>query len=251
MQPTPFTTTMYSGSTFYTSSTILPDGQEEVEVVEPETTTTTSYVATTTIYTTTNTGASGQVTVLVVQPTPGMQYFGFEDPADAGSAQQPNASRFNNDAANINVQGVFPDNINFQTQEVTGLYQFPGQSAPTDASNYAVVFEGYFYGPEGTYSVTVSTATDDYGFLWTNSSAYSDWTNNNAEVTESIGGDYTQNHTFTIAPGDFLPMTILWVNVYQTGDLEFVIYPPGGGNITDTSGYFVQPFAGDNFVYHV
>lgn len=251
VQPTPFTTTIYSGSSFYTSSTILPDGQEEVEIVEPETTTTTtSYVATTTIYTTTNTGASGQVTVLVVQPTPAMQYFGFEDQEDYVSSNQPDSSRFNNDAANIDIQGAFPDDINFFTDS-TGLYQFPGQSTSTDASAYAVVLEGYFYGPGGTYTVTVSTATDDYGFLWTGSTAYSNWTNDNANVTESIAKGSTQNCTFSIATGEFLPMTILWVNVYQSGGLEFVIYPPAGGEITNTSGYFAQPYAGDSFVYHV
>ena len=161
VEPTPFTTTIFSGSTAYTTSTVLTDGQQEVEVVVPETTTTTtSYTATTTIYTTTNTGTSGQVTVLVVQPTPGMQYFGFQDSADNVDSSQPDASKFNNDAANIDIKGVFANDANFFT-DTNGLYQFPSQLTPTDAANYAVVLEGYFYGPQGEYTVTLNTATDD------------------------------------------------------------------------------------------
>ena len=262
VQPTPFTTTIFSGSSSYTSSTILPDGQEEVEIIEPATTTTTSYTATTTVYTATNTGFNGQVTVLVVQPTSGMQYFGFEDPADAYRGTQPDASRFNNNASDINIQGAFPDEINFNTNS-TGYYQFPGQTNQTDVATYAVVLEGYFYGPQGEYSVSLSdTGTDDYSFLWTGSNAYSAWTNANAAITESIAGQYTQNHTFNLtAESEFLPMTILWINVFSSGSLEFVIYPPAGegifvypptgGEITNTSGYFFQAYTGDSFVYHV
>ena len=178
-----------------------------------------------------------------------MQYFGFEDAQDFGSAQEPDASRFNNDAANINVKGAFPSDINFQTSP-TGGYTFPNQSVETNASTYAVVLEGYFYGPEGNYSVTLSKATDDYGFLWADTAAYSGWSNSDADITESIAGGYTQNHSFFLAEGEFLPMTILWVNVYQFGALNFLIYPPYGGETNDTTGYFAQPYAGDGFVYH-
>ena len=45
-------------------------------------------------------------------------------------------------------------------------------------------------------------------------------------------------------------MTILWVNVYESGTLDFLIYPPYGGETNDTTGYFAQPYAGDGFVYH-
>lgn len=178
-----------------------------------------------------------------------MQYFGFYDPEDAGDASQPSAGKFNNNATEIDIQGVFPNDINFNTS-ANGSYQFPGQSAVTNANTYAVVFEGYFYGPAGDYGVTLSdTATDDYSFLWTNSSAYRGWTNADAEVTESIAGGYTQTHYFTLAAGQFLPMTILWINVYESGSLDFVIFPPAGGEVTDTTGYFVQPYPGDSFVY--
>ena len=179
-----------------------------------------------------------------------MQYFGFQDPGDSLNSNQPNASKFNDDTVNIDVQGAFPANVNFYT-DVNGSYKFPGQSAPTNAATYAVVLEGYFYGPQGEYSVTLSTLTDDYGFLWTGPNAYSGWNNNNADVTESIAHGSTQNHNFTLAAGEFLPMTILWVNVYESGGLRFNIYPPGGGVVTDTSGYFAQPYASDSFVYHV
>ena len=178
-----------------------------------------------------------------------MQYFGFSDPGDAGSGNQPNAARFNNNATNIDIQGVFPNNINFYT-EANGSYLFPGQTVTTDASNYGVVFEGYFYGPPGDYSVTLSdSGTDDYGFVWANSSAYSGWTNSDAAIVESIAHGTTSVYSFTLAQGQFLPMTVLWVNVYQAGSLEFVITPPAGGQVTDTTGYFVQPYPGDSFVY--
>ena len=178
-----------------------------------------------------------------------MQYFGFYDPEDAGDGSQPDASKFNNNATEIDIQGVFPANINFNTS-ANGSYLFPGQSVVTNANTYAVVFEGYFYGPPGDYSVTLSdTATDDYSFLWTDSNAYRAWTNADAEITESIAGGYTQAHSFTLAEGEFLPMTILWINVYESGALDFVIVPPAGGEVTDTTGYFVQPYPGDSFVY--
>ena len=178
-----------------------------------------------------------------------MQYFGFSDPSDFGKGSEPDSSRFNNDPMGIDIQGVFPGDINFNTSEYGG-YTFPGQSTETNASTYAVAFEGYFFGPPGQYAVSLSkTQTDDYSWLWTNTSAYGGWTNNNAEITESIAGGYTQNHTFFLEEGQFLAMTVLWINVYQSGSLDFVIFPPAGGEITDTTGYFAQPYPGDKFVY--
>ena len=248
--PTPFTTTIFSGSSSYTSTTTLTGGQQEVEVFIPQTTTTTtSYTATTTLYTVTNTGASGQVTETVVQPTPGMQYFGFPDAADHYDSTPPNVTKFNNNPSGIDVKGIFSNNINFYTN-TDGSYQFPGQIAVTQAADYAVVFEGYFYGPPGFYAVTLSTQNDDYGFLWSDSKAYSAWGNGNADVTESIAGGYTQNHTFTLTANEFLPMTIIWSNVGGSGGVRFWIYPPGGGLITDTTGWFVQPYGTDAFGYH-
>ena len=249
-EPATTTTTIVSGSSFYTSTTVLPDGQTVVGIVEPATTTTTSYTATTTIFTATNTGVNGQVTVSVVEPTPGMQYFGFQDPSDSLRSTKPDASRFNNNASQIDVRGVFPGDINFYT-DGSGYYQFPGQTTQTNAANYVVVLEGYFYGPPGDYAVTMSTQTDDYSFLWMDSSAYSGWTDNDAYITESIAGGYTQNHTFTLTAGEFVPLTIMWFNVFESGGVRFWIYPPGGGVVTDTTGWFVQPYAGDAFEYHV
>ena len=250
IEPATTTTTIVSGSSFYTSTTVLPDGQTVVGVVEPATTTTTSYTATTTIFTATNTGANGQVTVSVVEPTPGMQYFGFQDPSDSLRSTKPDASRFNNNASQIDVRGAFPGDINFYT-DGSGYYQFPDQTTQTNAANYVVVFEGYFYGPPGDYAVTMSTQTDDYSFLWMDTSAYSGWTDNDAYITESIAGGYTQNHTFTLTAGEFVPLTIMWFNVYESGGVRFWIYPPGGGVVTDTTGWFVQPYTGDAFEYHV
>ena len=180
-----------------------------------------------------------------------MQYFGFQDPTDNVDASQPDASKFNNDAANIDVKGVFANNANFFT-DPNGLYQFPGQLITTDAENYAVVLEGYFYGPQGEYTVSLNTATDDYGYVWTNTKAYSAWTNANADIIEHAdNGTGTQNFTFTLTAGEFLPITIVWINVYKFGGVEFEIYPPAGGAVTDTTGYFVQPYSTDGFVYHV
>ena len=283
--PTPFTTTVVSGTSFHTTSAILPDGQEEieiiepgtttittvsgtsfytststladgqtvVEVVEPATTTTTSYTATTTITTATNTGANGQVTVTVIEPTPGMQYFGFQDPGDAGAPHRPNPGPFNNlPRSSMDAFGVFPGNVNFYTT-TNGGYQFPGQTVSTNASNYVLVLEGYFHGPAGSYNVTLSTQTDDYGYLYLNSVAYNNWGYANYYVVEanSEGGGYTQNTTFTLAEGQFVPMTIVWMNVYQSGGVRFWIYPPNGAVVTDTTGWFSQPYTGDQYVYHV
>ena len=252
--PTPFTTTVVSGTSFYTSTASLADGQAEVEVVEPATTTTTSYTATTTITTATNTGANGQVTVKVIEPTPGMQYFGFQDPGDAGKGERPNPGVFNNvSRSSWDVFGVFPGSVNFYTT-TNGGYQFPGQTVTTNASTYVVVLEGYFHGPAGIYNVTLSKETDDYGYLYLNQVAYNNWGYSNYYVVEanSEGGGYTQNTTFTLAEGQFVPMTIVWMNVYQSGGLRFWIYPPNGADVvTDTTGWFSQPYTGDQYVYHV
>ena len=252
--PTPFTTTVVSGTSFYTSTSSLADGQTVVEVVEPETTTTTSLTATTTITTSTNTGSNGQVTVTVIEPTPGMQYFGFQDPGDAGSSVRPNPGVFNNKPrSSMDAFGVFPGDVNFHT-DATGFYQFPGQTVTTNASNYALVLEGYFHGPAGTYNVTLSQLTDDYGYLYLNAVAYNNWGYDNYYVVEanSQGGGYTQNTTFTLTDGQFVPMTIVWMNVFQAGGLQFWIYPPNGADVvTDTTGWFSQPYTGDQYIYHV
>ena len=284
--PTPFTSTVASGTSFYTTSTTLPDGQEEVkiivpatttittvsgtsfytdtsslpdgqtvvEVVEPATTTITSYTATTTITTASNTGANGQVTMTVIEPTPGMQYFGFQDPGDADASQRPNPGVFNNKPrSDWDTFGVFPGSVNFYTTE-NGGYQFPGQTVTTNAANYVVVLEGYFSGPAGFYQVTLSQETDDYGYLYLNDVAYHDWGYDNYYVVESNseGGGYTQNTSFTLAEGQFVPMTIVWMNVHLSGGLRFWIYPPNDADVvTDTTGWFSQPYTGDAFIYHV
>ena len=283
--PTPFTTTLVSGTSFYTTSTVLPDGQKEVEVidpatttittvsgasfytsttslpdgqtvvevVEPATTTTTSYTATTTMTTATITGANGQVTMQVIEPTPGMQYFGFQDPGDADKSQRPDPAPFNSKSrSDMDVLGSFPGDVNFYT-DANGGYQFPGQTVTTNAANYVLVLEGYFHGPAGTYLVTLSQETDDYGYLYCNSVAYSGWNYNNYYVVEanSEGGGYTQNTTITLTEGQFVPMTIVWLNVHLSGGVRFWIYPPDGGVINDTTGWFSQPYTGDAFVYHV
>ena len=178
-----------------------------------------------------------------------MQYFGFQDPQDANSANKPDASRFNNVPNSIDIRGVFPADINFYT-DADGSYTFPGQTTSTQAQTYAMALEGYLYGPAGDYAITLSTENDDYGFVWTDNQAYAGWTDDNCVIVESIGGGYTQNHTFTLAAGEFLPVTILWVNVGGSGGLRFWIYPPTGGEVQDTTGYFVQPYATDSFVYH-
>ena len=258
VQPAPFTTTIFSGSSSYTSTTVLTGGQTEVEIFGPATTTTTSYTATTTITTTTYAGANGQTTVEVIEPTPGMQFFGFVgNPSDYARQTKPDASQYNDDAAHIDVQGVFPGDINLFT-DPNGGYTFPGQTSEKNISNYAVVFEGYFYGPAGTYNVELSQETDDYSFLFCSTtdsgfSAYSGWTDGTACITESIseGGGYTQNHTITLAEGEFAPLTIMWFNVYLAGGVRFWIYPPDGSLVNDTTGYFVQPYASDLFKYHV
>ena len=253
VQPTPFTTTISSGSSFYTASTILPDGQEDVEVIEPQpTTTTTSYTSTTTLYSATATGTDGTVTVTVVQPTPGMQYFGFIDHADHFDSSYPDTSKFNNDPNGIDIRGVFPGNNAFKTDD-SGMYTFPGQSTSTDATDYAVVLEGYFFGPPGPYTLTLTGATDDYGFVWAGTKAYRGWTNDNADVKEHVDNGTVVDGSIAInlAEGQFVPVTIVWINVGGYGALEFAIYPPGGSETTDTTGYFVQPYSGDNFVYYL
>ena len=254
IEPGTITTTTVSGTSFYTSTTSLPDGQTVVEVVEPATTTITSYTATTTITTATNTGANGQVTKTVIEPTPGMQYFGFQDPGDANDNQRPDPGPFNNKPrSSIDVLGSFPANVNFYT-DTNGGYQFPGQTVTTNAVNYVVVLEGYFHGPAGTYNVTLSELTDDYSYLYLNTVAYSNWGYANYYVVEahSQGGGYTQNTTFTLSEGQFVPMTIVWLNVAGAGGVRFWIYPPNGADVvTDTTGWFSQPYTGDPFIYHV
>lgn len=187
-----------------------------------------------------------------------MQYFGFVgNPSDYARSTKPDASQYSNDAAHIDIKGVFPGDINLYTN-TDGTYQFPGQTSETNASNYVVVFEGYLYGPPGDYAVTLSQQTDDYSFLFCTTtdsgfSAYSGWNDSSACITESIGegGGYTQNHTFTLAEGAFAPLTIMWFNVYQAGGVRFWIYPPDGSFVNDTAGWFVQPYASDSFEYHV
>ena len=256
MQPTPFTTTVASGTNFYTTSTILGDGQEEVEVIEPASTTITSFTATTTpIHTVTNTAANGQVIYTVIEPSPGMQYFGFTDPGDADAPHRPEPSPYNNKpVTSIDKKGVFPADINFYT-DANGNYQFPGQTVTTNAANYVLVLEGYFYGPAGDYLVTLDKSTDDYSYLWCDTSAYANWNGSNYYIVEANsenGNGYTQNHTFTLQAGQFVPMTIVWINVHLSGGVRFYITPPNGGSvITDTTGWFVQPYTGDSFAYHV
>lgn len=185
------------------------------------------------------------VEILDPEPTaPGMAYHGFQgqrgqyDPFDA----------FNHHANNIKVSGIAQD-INMATNS-NGHITLPGQAAPILAKYYGILFQGYFRAPmESSYTLTSSVRTDDFAYIWTHEKALSNWSSYNYDTFSSYGR-HSGSTSFSLAAGEEIPVTILWINDSGPGRLDVEIYNGATGEtFNDTTGFFFLPRAIDQFSY--
>ncbi|RYP80340.1 hypothetical protein DL769_002520 [Monosporascus sp. CRB-8-3] len=234
-------------------------------ILESEITTTTVSRASTTTITPT---VIGTVTEIIVIPTPtvyrGVNYFQYRNDYHYpdGSGQGCANCGFgggNYDTADWNGNYSYytngtTQNINFQSQNYpswdTMLCQLPGQAAPSDCSQWTVVFQGYLHATQfGNYTLTAGSV-DNALFWWTGQKAYSSYTNANVDG----GISYVQppgvptSVRYDMVPGQFLPITLIFVNGAGPARNLFGVRAPDGTDYPGGVGIFVPPCPGSPFV---
>ena len=171
-----------------------------------------------------------------------MAYFAYSNPRSFA----PDC--INQNSEDITAKGII-QNINVATDYGDVLY-LPGQSSSIPASDIGVLFQGYFKPPvDGYFTFTTTSATDDYGWIWIGSKAFTGWTGSNCDAFSA----YTQHSgsvTFDLAEGEMLPVTVLWGNHLGPGHLDFEIFSSSLNQVlTDTTGLFLVPLEFDEFPY--
>ncbi|RYP42921.1 hypothetical protein DL770_011963 [Monosporascus sp. CRB-9-2] len=210
----------------------------------------------------------GTVTEIIVIPTPavyrGVNYFQYRNDYHYpdGSGQGCANCGFgggNYDTADWNGNYSYytngtTENINFQSQNYpswdTVLCQLPGQAAPSNCGQWTVVFQGYLHATQfGTYTLTAGSV-DNALFWWTGQKAYSSYTNANVDG----GISYVQppgvptSVRYDMVPGQFLPITLIFVNGVGPARNLFSIRAPNGTDYPGGVGIFVPPCPGSPFV---
>lgn len=126
----------------------------------------------------------------------------------------------------------------------------PGQ-APFDASQAAILAQGFFVAAEtGTYVLSSSSDDiDNWGYLWTGDVAYLEWDDSNTDFQASRtgAGYYGGSTPLVMNAGDAIPLTWLWANGGGAAQSYFAITSPDGSTVTDTTGFFVQECSSEVF----
>jgi len=209
-----------------------------------KTVTVTSAAAAAKTVTTTTTSTVGSTATSVVPN--GLVYKKFTSPFDGyQTASGWTANRFKGNKADFT--GVW-NSLNFMTPYWPSMSVDPtlqlDQAAPFDASQAALLFQGFFIAPQtGTYTFTVPAENNDnFAQLWTGASALT-WADNasafkavRTATTSSIG-----QTTVSLNAGDAMPFSYLWANGGGAGRSAFNIVLPDGSSPTDFSSLFVQP----------
>ena len=182
-----------------------------------------------------------------MEPTqnPGMAYYAFD--ASAQSHDTTNVTEFNPDP-NILFQGLI-QNLDFNA-DANSNTTFPGYGSHS-VNELAVIYQGYFVAPAGTYTIQVYSRFHIY--IWTGQNAYSNWTQLNPNA--SGYNNYISTPVTLAEDGDTIPTTIAWINCNEgTGDFGVFIYsgdPPQGG-ASGPSGFFNSPLEpSDQFTYNL
>lgn len=184
----------------------------------------------------------------------GLVYKKFTSPFDGyKSASGWTADRFKGNGIKPDFTGVW-NSLNFMTPYWPSMSVDPtlqlDQSAPFDASQAALLFQGFFIAPQtGSYTFTVPAENNDnFAQLWTGASALS-WLDSasafkavRTATTSSIG-----QAVVSLNAGDAMPFSYLWANGGGAGRSAFNIVFPDGSSPSDFSSLFVQPCNGNVF----
>ena len=199
------------------------------------------------LYTSTIDSGSSTVLVEIITPTPtptspGMAYFAYPNPRSFA----PDC--INQNSEDITAKGIV-QNINVATGAGDYLY-LPGQRRSIDASDIGVLFQGYFKPiVDGDFTFTTTSDTDDYGWIWIGSKAFTGWTGSNCDAFSAYN-QHSGSVTINLADGEMLPVTILWGNHLGPGHLDFTIFSASLKKVLrDTTGLFLAPLELGDFPY--
>lgn len=135
--------------------------------------------------------------------------------------------------------------------------QLPGQTAATDCTQWTVVFQGFLYAIRaGDYTVYAPTSSessrweDNSGFWWGGEKAYSSYTNENVDggATGHAVPGVPNSFNYTLAVGEFLPITFIWSNGQGPAANRITITSPDGTEYPDNLDLFVPPCSESPFV---
>ncbi|KAL3455664.1 GLEYA domain-containing protein [Aspergillus heterothallicus] len=233
----------------------------EFDVVTNTVTTTVSGVATTTTVQT--------LTETWIQPTPtaynGLNYYQY---INGYNYNNPNAGGLGGGGyATSNWNGNYSyytsgltRNINFASPNWPNggaTCQLPGQPSATDCTQWTVVLQGFLFARDaGTYTVHSPTSAesanwqDNSGFWWGGPEAYSQYSDGNVDGGATGAGvtGLSNSVQYTLAAGQFLPMTFIYSNGQGPAADRIDISAPGGRRYPDDLSLFVPPCENSAFV---
>ena len=137
--------------------------------------------------------------------------------------------------------------------------QLPGK-ARQDCSQLALVMQGFLFARQtGTHKLSIGrngeassqVTVDNYFGVWSGDSAYS-YNNGNADFRarrQGSGANFQQINgaaSYQMTSGEVKPITAIFINGGGAASYQFYLYPPGGGEVTDTSSYFIPACAQGN-----
>ncbi|KAM3417885.1 hypothetical protein BST61_g6105 [Cercospora zeina] len=239
-------------------TTTITSTQTNVITESPSTTittTTTSIVSETTTSTRTLTTTT---TIQVIQPTPA-SYLGLR------TYEYSNVLNFNNPNPGEDVTDY--NNRDFRstglTSDVNRISSRGGDNCNVpgagfkNCTNLSLVYQGFIYAPiTGTYELSVpegDVAVDNYFGVWSGTTAYADYNNNNADFIarrEGDGsGDVNQNGGSTqldLIAGEYFPVTFIFINGGGPASVEFRVTTPNQPITASTAGLFIPACVGNN-----
>lgn len=192
------------------------------------------------------------VTNTLILPTPsdlstGLNYYAYQNELDYG-AEDPgfDATAFKNPF--YEQYGLTTDVNLMQTYDYPYDYDtgciLPGQDNGIDCGQITVVMQGYLYAAygAGTYTISTPDTIDNGLYVWTGATAFNAYNNGDMayQAVRAGSGPYTSGSTtLTLAYGEVVPVTIMWVNGGGIGAAVMGITDPAGTYHSSTAGSFI------------
>jgi hypothetical protein len=195
--------------------------------------------------------SGGTVTQIVPVPTctaSGLAYTAYPNPftfALAANYINPDYVGFNSSYYNglptssILFSGT-TNNINYYL--ALGFGPLYGSTVARNVTNTAILYRGYFMPPtSGTYGLVFSNV-DDIGYFWMGTTvASSTWGELNYQGRSTFGAPRRGGVQQAFVAGNLYPIVVLTANGVGDAGMQLSILTPAGVNVTDTTGYFLQP----------
>lgn len=235
----PSATTALTAATTASTATTANTGTTATTAPTTAKTGTTATTAPTTATTApTGTTSASAAATTSTGPT-GLVYGAFTNPGYDSSNISAGIAYFNSDD-NVLVSCGSTSDPNFTNQPGSYMGYLPGQSTLRDLSEIAVVFHGYFVPPvDGNYYF--GTSSDDFGYVWAGSDAFTGWTSSNF-VAQNTGAS-----PVPMTAGTPMAVTFLYVNSGANCTSYFEYTPDGANYYSNFTGLLLPPNANDTW----